>query len=205
MEPKEEEDEVVQEVEIVVAPDFVNRLLFHTYEPHMQSAKFKKNVKQLRLKMDHKRDQYDDYMDDSDDENITEYQGDGFPHLDMINNAAGFFENGKLVLVPVRDIYDMRHRSAEAVPEDTKSNKIVQVKMEEPKKETVAPVRVKFGRTETDAKKKRREQSALHTQKLINEDPWIDLEVEPKVPSDMYKDLFTLDSMREVKMEVDET
>lgn len=53
----------------------------------------------------------------------------------------------------------------------------------ETERESVAPIRVKFGRADTEAKKKRREQSAQFSQKLIDEDSWIQLEVQTRVIS----------------------
>lgn len=63
-----------------------------------------------------------------------------------------------------------------------KSNNSDESKLNDTKPEVnVAPVRVKFGRAESDFKKKKREQSAQHKQKLIDQDPWIDMTVQRRV------------------------
>jgi len=150
----------------------------------------------------------DDYMDnDEEDQKKGTYQGEGFPRLVVVNNALGFFKNGKLVLVPVHDIYDMQPHFIE---EKASSSKIDEGKLAEmekgPTKEVTGPVRVKFGRTENDFKKKRRENSSLHKQKLIDEDPWIPLVVEKKQPTELYKSYYdTEDSRPSIKTEVADT
>lgn len=81
-------------------------------------------------------------------------------------------------------MYDMQHTLFDKAAADAaaQKNKIDEVRLVEEKAEVVAaPVRVKFGRTESEYKKKRREQSALHKQKLIDEDSWISLKVEKVV------------------------
>lgn len=40
-----------------------------------------------------------------------------------------------------------------------------------------SPIRVRFLRAETEKQKKRREESSLHRSKLIEQDPWIPLEI----------------------------
>ncbi|KAI1704824.1 sin-like protein conserved region domain-containing protein [Ditylenchus destructor] len=168
---------------IVVAPDFVNRLLFPTREQQIRSAKFKKNVKRLRLEIGQNLENYDDNMQDSDDEIITDYHGDGYMHPEMINTAAGFFKNGKLVLIPVHDTYEMHCSVTKPVSEGIQY-------LTEDVQEVFAPVHVKFKRAESKAKKMRREQSAWHALKLFNKEAWMDLKVEEKIPSVMYKDIF---------------
>lgn len=44
-------------------------------------------------------------------------------------------------------------------------------------KQELVPVRPKFERIESDAQKKMREQSAFHKQKLIDQDPWIPMDI----------------------------
>lgn len=43
-----------------------------------------------------------------------------------------------------------------------------------------APIRVRFARPETEKQKKRREESAFHRSKVIEQDPWISLEIHGK-------------------------
>lgn len=89
---------------------------------------------------------------------------------------------GKLFLTPIMDFYDMQHTLFDKAAAEAAQNKIEELKLGNEKPEIVAaPVRVKFGRTESEFKKKRREQSALHKQKLIDEDAWISLKVEKVV------------------------
>ncbi|KAI1708306.1 sin-like protein conserved region domain-containing protein [Ditylenchus destructor] len=107
-----------------------------------------------------------------------EYHGDGYSHPEMINTAAGFFKNGKLVLIPVRDTYEMHCSVTKPVSEGIQY-------LTENVQEMFAPVRVKFKRAESKAKKMRRQQSARHALKLFNKEPWMDLNVEEKVsPTD---------------------
>ncbi|KAI1708305.1 hypothetical protein DdX_11985 [Ditylenchus destructor] len=69
--PRIEDDAVMEEFGIVVAPDFVNRLVFPIREQQIRSVKFKKNVKRLRFEIGQKLKNYDGNVQDSDDEIIT--------------------------------------------------------------------------------------------------------------------------------------
>jgi len=51
---------------IVLSSDTVNRLLFSSSQPGMKSAKFKENVKQLRVEMTNTKEEEEDYMEDGD-------------------------------------------------------------------------------------------------------------------------------------------
>uniref|UniRef100_A0A915D5S0 Uncharacterized protein n=1 Tax=Ditylenchus dipsaci TaxID=166011 RepID=A0A915D5S0_9BILA len=200
-----EEDDVVAELEVVVASDCnVGRLLFHTREPHLKHAEFKQKVKQLQLGMAKKEDDYSEYMETNDaEDDATTYQGEGMPRLEMVNNAIGFLRNGKLILVPVSDVYDMQPKiHNKAADEAVGQKKIDETKLSEVKKEgKVQVLRSKFARVETDYQKKRRENSSQFKQKEIDEDKWIPLTVVEKDPAELYRQYYMDDSVPHIKSE----
>jgi hypothetical protein len=51
----------------------------------------------------------------------------------------------------------------------------------------LAPLRIRFARAENEFQKRRREQSALFKQKLVQQDPWIPLRIEQAKLPDLYR------------------
>jgi len=172
-----EEDEVIAEAPIIILSvgdeTSVNRLQFQNGAPtHFEecAAQWKKKVRQLKLEVPMVKKA-----------NSTVFSGEGYSNPDIVNNAVGFFKDGRLYIIPIRDIYDMQF----VIPERKKIEKTEDSDEMEDEKMAV-PLRTKFSRPETDFQKRRREQSALHKQKMHDEDVWIPLRVEEKEPAAMY-------------------
>ncbi|VDM36744.1 unnamed protein product [Toxocara canis] len=115
------------------------------------------------------------------------YVGRCFQSSSPIHYALGFFIDRVLYLCPMKGTFEMR-RSIAYINERGKGNTTVdadagEVESDSEQAPGPAPIRVRFLRPETEKQKKRREESSLHRSKLIEQDPWIPLEIHSQMES----------------------
>ncbi|KAH7723484.1 Protein W06E11.1 [Aphelenchoides avenae] len=206
-----ESDPVVAEIPVFVLPVpdgvSINRLQFAQRPPtdfEDCTAQYKQSVKQLELEF--RRDLDAAIPGTSGSASKETYHGDGFAQMNVLNHALGFVKDGtltakntfrelhvnigKLFLMPVHQTYDMKRKMVNKAKEAEARQRFDEEKMEVDGQASIAapaPIRVKFARQETDWQKKRREQSALHKQRLADQDPWIPLVVEKMDPREEYQ------------------
>ncbi|MFH4977316.1 hypothetical protein AB6A40_004025 [Gnathostoma spinigerum] len=162
-------------------------------------VRYKKNVKMLEMKM--LADRHSASYDRDKAENLASisqghrgtvgssiapildeetYCGQSYPNNAPLHYAVGFFKNGRLHLCPLKGTFEM-HRSLAYMNNQGKSKNsdegAVKVEVEAESEGAPSPLRVRFARPETEWQKKRREASSLHRSKVIEKDPWLDLNV----------------------------
>uniref|UniRef100_A0AC35TIX7 DNA-directed RNA polymerase III subunit RPC5 n=1 Tax=Rhabditophanes sp. KR3021 TaxID=114890 RepID=A0AC35TIX7_9BILA len=123
-------------------------------------------------------------LDPSDAMNVTEpkfmdptqrkpavYRGNKNANHSVMNHAIGYLKDGKMVLLPVEGTYEMKRII------NGEETKMTAVDMSDDDRKPLNPVRVKFARAETDAQKKRKEESSFFKQKMADQESWIPMKV----------------------------
>uniref|UniRef100_A0A914C931 Uncharacterized protein n=1 Tax=Acrobeloides nanus TaxID=290746 RepID=A0A914C931_9BILA len=201
----EEDDPVINELPIVIMPskegESINRVQFPVKEvAEMKNCavRFKQNVGHLQIEafkgnplltngfdFDYEIEPGPSSAPNralSGDSDI--FYGEGFANHEVLDYAIGFIKQGKLCLMPVERTYEMRR----IMKQKSDESKMFETGKTQAKPE-LAPVRMKFERTETEGQKKMREHSAFHKQKLIEQDPWVTLEISKTDPKTMYENV----------------
>uniref|UniRef100_A0A158R4N0 DNA-directed RNA polymerase III subunit RPC5 n=1 Tax=Syphacia muris TaxID=451379 RepID=A0A158R4N0_9BILA len=205
-------DPVEEEFKVIVCQPPTDATLYRVQFPTRKvnalttsnvAARFKKTVKMLEIKMkaDTNSSSYDKekakhlasvYFGNNPD-GPTEldeetYLGRSFRSNAPIHYAIGFFSNRVLYLCPLEGNLEMnrsisylnnqgKHANAMETEEQAESDN-------DASNLTKTPIRVRYARPETERQKKRREESALHRSKIIEQDPWISLNVHNKEDSE---------------------
>uniref|UniRef100_A0A915BA06 DNA-directed RNA polymerase III subunit RPC5 n=3 Tax=Parascaris univalens TaxID=6257 RepID=A0A915BA06_PARUN len=206
-----EDDPIIAEFDVILCKSDVNAALYRVqyptrkidpYESKHLSARFKRSVKLLEMKM--KADTQTGSFDRGKAEHLASilsggrqlaastapfrildeetYIGRCFNSNSPLHYAIGFFVNQTFYLCPMRGTFEMR-RSVAYINERGKKNAAAadadseEVDSESEQAPGPSPIRVRFLRAETEKQKKRREESSLHRSKLIEQDPWIPLEI----------------------------
>uniref|UniRef100_A0AC35FPL4 Uncharacterized protein n=1 Tax=Panagrolaimus sp. PS1159 TaxID=55785 RepID=A0AC35FPL4_9BILA len=181
---EEEEDEVVAEMDCYHVP--LNRqhysaatLHFLTEKPAKMedcTARMKPLVKHLEIDYENGSDRSDGIVNN--DELLATFAGKGTSETEVLNHAICFIEQGKAYFVEVDDTFKMRRKINASIVTDAS---------EEPSSSTAtkrntSPVRVKFARAETDAQRKRREQSSYFKHQQAEQEAWKPVTVIHKEP-----------------------
>ena len=104
----------------------------------------------------------------------TTFSGKGTSESEVLNHALGFIDDNKMYFVEVDAMYKMRRKvtkPSEDVVEESDS------------KRNLSPVRVKFARAETEAQRKRREQSSFFKHQQAAQEAWKDVVVVKEEPN----------------------
>ncbi|CAI4230716.1 unnamed protein product [Auanema sp. JU1783] len=107
------------------------------------------------------------------------YEGRSFSDYNPLQYAMGFFKDEKFYICPISGTFNMQ-RSITNINSKFKGKEEDGNITEESDTENTGgsqPLRIKFSRPETERQKKRREASALHREKLIASDHWINMDV----------------------------
>uniref|UniRef100_A0A914YYF7 Uncharacterized protein n=1 Tax=Panagrolaimus superbus TaxID=310955 RepID=A0A914YYF7_9BILA len=181
---EEEEDEVVAEMDCYHVP--LNRqnysaatLHFLTEQPSKMEeciARMKPLVKHLEIDYENGCDRNDGVVNN--DELVATFAGKGTSETEVLNHAICFIEQGKAYFVEVDDTFKMRRKLNASTVVDA-SEEAGSSAM----KRNTSPVRVKFARAETDAQRKRREQSSYFKHQQAEQEAWKPVSVihqEPK-------------------------
>jgi len=126
------------------------------------TSNFRQNVKQLEISGEtHK--------------GAEVFRGEGYSQPELVNYALGFMRNEKLFLLPVDQTFEMdfqkepKHSNASLGPSTSQQINTHQ---------TPLPIRIRFARLESDANRRRREQSSLYKHNMARRDPWKRLKVQ---------------------------
>uniref|UniRef100_A0A0N5B1W9 DNA-directed RNA polymerase III subunit RPC5 n=1 Tax=Strongyloides papillosus TaxID=174720 RepID=A0A0N5B1W9_STREA len=174
IERNEDDEGIEMEVPIILGkpPDDLYRVQFPKYNLplHKCDAKHKRTVGTLEVNFD-PMDLYE-FVEFNDREPIV-YRGVKYKNHKVMNHAISCFKNGNMFILPLDGIYEMKR----VIRDDEQLNaKAVENTLVDEKKE-LNPVRVKFAKTETEAQKRRKEESSLYKQQLADRDPWIILNI----------------------------
>ncbi|KAE9554456.1 hypothetical protein FO519_002330 [Halicephalobus sp. NKZ332] len=131
----------------------------------------------------------------------TTFSGKGTSESEVLNHALGFIDDNKMYFVEVDAMYKMRRkvtRSSEDVVEESDS------------KRNLSPVRVKFARAETEAQRKRREQSSFFKHQQAAQEAWKDVVVvkeEPNYPlkilsREVEEEMLPTNGLQQIKEEI---
>ncbi|CEF69664.1 DNA-directed RNA polymerase III subunit Rpc5 family-containing protein [Strongyloides ratti] len=133
-------------------------------------ARHKRNVGILEINFD-PTDLYE-FIEVNDRETFV-YKGVKNNDHRVMNHAVSCFKDGKMFLLPLDGIYEMKRliKSEEQLNAAAVNNTI-----QDDTKE-LNTVRVKFARSETEAQKRRKEESSLYKQQQAEKDPWVIMNV----------------------------
>ncbi|CAD5213674.1 unnamed protein product [Bursaphelenchus xylophilus] len=185
----EDDETVVSEIPLILLRpsenQTVDRLLFN----HPRPASLENCTAKHKSKVKHVEITYTSKTDDrfSDKKNVFDgqYFGESTASSNQLEtHACAFYHDGKMYLVPIQNTYDMQRR----VFSQKEQNEVEKAKLDDEKlaqlnaPSVANPVRIRFARQETEWQKKRREQSSNYRQQLIDQDPWINLQVRKDQP-----------------------
>lgn len=201
-----DDDPVISEHSVILLPIYkkphtaisFNRVQFQQKRYWLRSSNrtgskylvnYRQNVKQLRFEFLKNNSKFkESSVEKTIDLNKCDiYSGEGFPLHKYASYTLGFAKNDKIFFLPIDETYDMNWKipntqfeseGAESSNSSSLDNKLLYPS---------APVRIRFARIETDTQKCRREQSALYKQKLIEQDPWITLNLQKKDITKIYE------------------
>ncbi|VDN01795.1 unnamed protein product [Thelazia callipaeda] len=111
------------------------------------------------------------------------YVGRSFENDAPTHYAIGFFKNQCLYLCPLNGTFDMKrsisylNSRGQNQGGKTSDDDISDSGEEMGSSKPSSPIRVRYKRPETERQKKRREQSSAHRSLLIEQDPWISLNI----------------------------
>ncbi|KAI6215465.1 hypothetical protein M3Y94_00388000 [Aphelenchoides besseyi] len=184
-----DEDRPIAEYNVVVLRPSdgkdIERYVFEQSQPaNMNGCKgrLKRNVKHVEFTYETQRKMDGTPVDETTALFDGLYNGECYTKTgDAMRDCVGFFKNGTLYLLPINDAYGLRRQLVRS----TENNRAEQSKIDDENLERNAPktsqvVRTSFARTETDWQKRRREQSAHYRAMLIEQDSWIDCNVQKR-------------------------
>ncbi|KAI1717221.1 sin-like protein conserved region domain-containing protein [Ditylenchus destructor] len=203
---KKKDDPVVSEIGIFLLPvspnqdtrTSINRLQFQQAPYRLRSnvkkigekscsIRYKQNVKQLQMAFSREGSAEIDakvkVSSRFDMETADLYAGEGHSGNQYLNHVVGSFNKDALFLLPLDKTYEMRRimkgRSQVKSPVSHITDSIDSA--------ITAPIRVRFARVESDVQRLRREQSSLYSQRLIEKDIWLPLDVKSSKLSEIYQ------------------
>lgn len=103
------------------------------------------------------------------------FAGTATSESEVLNHAVCFVKENKLYFVEVDDHYKMRRKITKPNDETVEDSDDI--------KRSLSPVRVKFARAETDAQRKRREQSSFFKTQQAAQESWKTIPVIHEEPS----------------------
>uniref|UniRef100_A0A0N4ZYE3 DNA-directed RNA polymerase III subunit RPC5 n=1 Tax=Parastrongyloides trichosuri TaxID=131310 RepID=A0A0N4ZYE3_PARTI len=170
IERNEYDENVELEIPIILGKPPANLYRLQFPKPNLPlqkcDARLKRAVDVLEIQFD-PTDIYE-FVEVNDRETFV-YKGVRNKDHKVINHAISCFKNGKMYILPLDGVYEMKRmiRGDEQLNMMAVDNTITDEKKE------LNPVRVKFARAETDAQKRRKEESSYYKQKMAEKDPWI--------------------------------
>uniref|UniRef100_A0A0N5BGG3 DNA-directed RNA polymerase III subunit RPC5 n=1 Tax=Strongyloides papillosus TaxID=174720 RepID=A0A0N5BGG3_STREA len=172
---RSENDETVEmEIPIILGkpPSDLYRVQFPKANLPLKKcdARHKRAVGDLEINFD-PTDLYE-FVDIKDREPFT-YKGVKNKDHKVMNHGVCCFKDKKLFILPLDGTFEMKRLIR---GEDNINNSVVDNIVEDEAKE-MNTVRVKFARAETEAQKRRKEESSLYKQQMADKDPWILLKV----------------------------
>uniref|UniRef100_A0A7E5A197 Transcription initiation factor TFIID subunit 7 n=1 Tax=Panagrellus redivivus TaxID=6233 RepID=A0A7E5A197_PANRE len=198
-----EEDEVVAEIDCYHVSVNRNNFSVATLQfPTPQSAKLEDCIGRIKPVVKHLEIDYENGCDRDDgnrpkDEPVTTFAGRATSDTAVLNHALGFIDNGKAYFVEVDDAYYMRRKLPGTSSGEGRSDDA------SPKKAS-SPVRVRFARAETDAQRKRREQSSYFKTQQAEQEPWKTVDIvhaEPTYALEIATEVTDMDIAKGVKQE----
>uniref|UniRef100_A0AC34PWB7 Uncharacterized protein n=1 Tax=Panagrolaimus sp. JU765 TaxID=591449 RepID=A0AC34PWB7_9BILA len=176
----EDDDEVVAEMDCYHLP--LNRQHFSAATLQFnseQAAKMEDCSARIKPIVKHLEVDYQDGTDRDDgmntDSSSVTFAGKATSESEVLNHALCFVKDSKLYFVEVDDHYKMRRKITKPNDETVEDSEDV--------KRSLSPVRVKFARAETEAQRKRREQSSFFKTQQAAQESWKSVPVIHEEPS----------------------
>uniref|UniRef100_A0A0K0E5G9 DNA-directed RNA polymerase III subunit RPC5 n=1 Tax=Strongyloides stercoralis TaxID=6248 RepID=A0A0K0E5G9_STRER len=170
----ENDETIEQEIPIILGkpPANLYRVQFPKANLPLEKcdAKHKRNVGILEINFD-PTDIYETVT--INDRETFVYKGVKNSDHKVMNHAVSCFKDGKMFILPLDGIYEMKR----AIKNDEQLNTTAVNSTIQNEAKELNTVRVKFARTETEAQKRRKEESSLYKQQQAEKDPWIIMNV----------------------------